>query len=492
MTFRFDRQFRGSTAGGVFFASILPLVFAATARAQAAPLAVRPLPPVRVSQNGRYFVTADGVSPPKPFFWLADTAWCIFNHPTPADVDMYLDDRQSKGFTVIQGCVAVWDFRNRRNPDGQLPFTGDNPTTINEAYFKNVDSIIDKAAARGMYMAILPFWTKNTRGGPFGEPAGMRTYCKFLAQRYAGRNVFFVLGGDTSGADIQPVIDAEAAGLQEGAKAAGVDKIMITYHPTGRQSSSFWFQERPWLDFNSIQSGHFINTTNFRLVGDDYAKKPVKPTLDMEPGYENITNNLVRTNVTADTPRIQAGDIRRSAYLAVFAGAAGHSYGNGEVYEFYHPGPNGVPPGNAGWHANMDWQDALKLPASGQVQYLRYLIESRPALDRMPDQSLIVGDVSTRALDRVEALRGADGSYAFVYIPAKHGDVTLNLSRLSADTLNASWYDPRTGKSQPIAPVARSDAKIFSPPAISPPIADNDWVLVLDDPSRNYPPPGKH
>ena len=101
--------------------------------------------PFGVSENGHYFVKTDGT----PFFWLGDTAWCIFNHPSPEDVNLYLDDRKAKGFTVIQGCVAVWDYRNRANPDGQIPFVNGDPGRVNEAYFKNVDSIIDKAADAG-------------------------------------------------------------------------------------------------------------------------------------------------------------------------------------------------------------------------------------------------------------------------------------------------------------------------------------------------------
>jgi hypothetical protein len=465
------------------------------------------LPAIHVADNGRSFVKADGT----PFFWLGDTAWCIFNHPSPQDVNLYLDDRAAKGFTVIQGCVAVWDFATRRNPDGQTPFnnagrgaTG-NPT-INEAYYKNVDEIIDKATRRGMYMAILPFWTKNTRSGPFNDPAVMGPYCEFLAKRYAAKNVFFVLGGDTAGTDIQPVIDAEAAGLLKGAKEAGVPTIMITYHPTGRQSSSFWFQERPWLDFNSIQSGHFINTTNFSIVAADYAKTPVKPTLDMEPGYENITDNLVRTNVTDATPRIQAVDVRRSAYLAVFAGAAGHSYGNGEVYEFYHANPNGIPPGGAGWHANMDWTEALKLPASGQVQYLRYLIESRPMLERVPDQSLIAAPAPAAvdaapargrgpaALTRIEATRGSSGDYAFVYLPEGQSKVTVNTGKLAGDTVTAWWYDPRSGAATKIDTIKKEETHEFTvPPATDKlPAAQADWVLVLDNAAKNFAAPGKH
>lgn len=504
---------------------LLPLLLAAAVPSLRAADEPKPLPAIHVSDNGRYFVKEDG----KPFFWLGDTAWCIFNHPSPADVDLYLDDRKAKGFTVIQGCVAVWDHTTRRNPDGQTPFnnagrgaTG-NPT-INEAFYKNVDSIVDKCTQRGMYMAMLPFWTKNTRSGVFNDPAVMGPYCEFLAKRYASKNVFFVLGGDTA-ADpaIRPAIDAEAAGLLKGAKEAAVPKIMITYHPTGRQSSSFWYQDATWLDFNSIQSGHFINTTNFQLIGDDFAKTPVKPTLDMEPGYENITNNLVRDASAATAPRIQAVDVRRSAYLAVFAGAAGHSYGNGEVYEFY---PGGAPVGNAGWHADMNWKDALKLPASGQVQYVRWLIESRPMAERVPDQSLIAGGAATTvpallpqeanavigpeagaargargragprvsAIDRACATRGSTGDYAFVYLPTGQTKVTVNTSKLAGEQLTAWWYDPRTGDAQQIGTAAKGATREFTAPAPNEKVAatNNDWVLVLDNAAKDFAAPGKH
>jgi hypothetical protein len=444
--------------------------------------AAEPLPTIKVSDNSHYFVKADGT----PFFWLGDTAWSIFNHPAPADVDMYLDDRASKGFTVIQGCMVLWDGTRRANPDGQLPFAGADPSKINEAFFTNADSIIDKAESRGLRMAILPFWTKNSTAttrlaNTLANPEKMAGYCKFLGKRYARHAIFWVLGGDQPGAGIDKLIDAEANGLIDGAKEAGVDKIMITYHPTGRQSSSFWFQAKPWLDFNSIQSGHFINTTNFQLVGNDYVKSPTKPTLDMEPGYENITDRLVRD---INAARIQAVDVRRSAYLAVFAGSAGHTYGQGEVYEFWSPGGRGPAPA---WSAQMPWKDALKLPASGQVQFVRYLIESRPMLLRTPDQSLIVGENSTRAVERFAAMRGEDGSYAFVYLPIGKKAVTVQTGKLSGQTIKAWWYDPRTGKAMHLDDFAKADTHEFKAPEGE----DNDWVLVLDDAAKNYPAPGR-
>jgi hypothetical protein len=475
------------------------------------------LPAIRVSANGRYFVKADGT----PFFWLGDTAWCLFNHPSPQDVDLYLNDRQAKGFTVIQACVAVWDYRTRRNPDGELPFVDGDPGRVNEAYFKNVDAIVDKCTQRGLYLAILPFWTKNNINGQMAttveNPEKMKAYCAFLTKRYADKNIFWVLGGDAPGTNIVKLIDAQAEGLLAGAKEKGVDKIMITYHPTGRQSSSFWFHERSWLDFNAIQSGHFTNTTNFQLVGDDWEKQPVKPTLDMEPGYENITDGL---NRNAGAARIMAVDVRRSAYLAVFAGAAGHTYGNGEVYEFWEAGRAPLP----GWAANLPWKESLQLPASGQMQHLRYLMDSRPAA-RVPDQSLVVAPAPTMvqlpppppaaaapggaatgpaargrgrgpresALTRVAATRAEDGAYAFVYLPPGQPAVTVATGKLAGARLKSWWYDPRTGAATPIDVADRGAAtatRAFTAPAG--PAGKDDWVLVIEDEAKHFPAPGAH
>ena len=212
----------------------------------------------------------------------------------------------------------------------------------------------------------------------------------------------------------------------------------------------------------------------------DYAKTPVKPVLDMEPGYENITDGLVRNNTNA--VRISATDVRRSAYLAVFAGAAGHTYGNGEVYEFWSATNRALP----GWGAGLPWRESLKLPGSGQVQYLRYLIESRPMLERIPDQSLIAGDADLPVLNRVEATRGADGSYAFIY-SAAGVPFTVATGKLSGAQLAAWWYDPRTGTAQSAGIIARTDTREFTPPSSG---IGHDWVLVLDDAAKKYPPPG--
>src|SRR5262249_39737439 len=94
---------------------------------------------LKVSKNGRYFVDQDG----KPFFYLGDTAWLIFQRLDNKEVEDYLKDRAAKGFTVLQAYVIRG--LEKRHPDGPInllgesPFVDRDPTKPNEAFFKHVD-----------------------------------------------------------------------------------------------------------------------------------------------------------------------------------------------------------------------------------------------------------------------------------------------------------------------------------------------------------------
>lgn len=59
--------------------------------------------PLQVSENGRYFETADG----KPFLWQADTAWALFHRLNITEATTYLDDRASKGFNMLLAVALI-------------------------------------------------------------------------------------------------------------------------------------------------------------------------------------------------------------------------------------------------------------------------------------------------------------------------------------------------------------------------------------------------
>jgi len=89
-------------------------------------------------------------------------------------------------------------------------------------------------------------------------------------------------------------------------------------------------------------------------------------------------------------------------------------------------------------------------------------------------------------LKRVEATRASDGSYAFIYT-ADGEPFTLQTNNLSGKKLVAWWYDPRTGKAKRSGSFARTKIGKFTPPSSG---IGNDWVLVLDDAAKKFPPPG--
>ena len=123
------------------------------------------------------------------------------------------------------------------------------------------------------------------------------------------------------------------------------------------------------------------------------------------------------------------------------------------------------------------------------MKHLRTLIESRPMLDRIPDQSILVNEGNGSA-ERIQATRGKD--YAFIY-SAYGRTIIIKPGKISGTTLKAHWYDPRTGKSKFIGSFSNNKQLSFVPPLPerSPvPSQREDWILILDDASKNYSAPG--
>src|SRR5665213_1773289 len=176
-------------------------------------------PPILISDNHRFFVTQDG----QPFFYLADTAWGLFNM-TREDIDLYLKDRADKRFTVIQAVAANYTGLDRKNPYGAPVFIksaaagtrADGGLEPNPEYFKNVDYAVNKANSLGMYVAMVAIWGKtyvNEKHSVF-DAASAYSYGNFLGSRYRDQRVIFVLGGDWYPEGTKDIWSAMAAGMR--------------------------------------------------------------------------------------------------------------------------------------------------------------------------------------------------------------------------------------------------------------------------------------
>jgi hypothetical protein len=200
-----------------------------------------------------------------------------------------------------------------------------------------------------------------------------------------------------------------------------------------------------------------------------YKLQPTKPVMDAEPIYED---HPVCFNVK-DLGTSSAYDVRQFAYLDLFAGAHGHTYGCHDIWQFYSRKREPV----NGPH--VYWTEATDLPGANQMIFVRRLIESHPMLERVPDQSLIKEN-NNAAAERIQATRGDD--YLFVYTAAGKPFTIVN-GKIKGATLHAYWFDPRSGKTTDIGTIKNTGTKKFTPPSTG---YGQDWVLVLDDVARRY------
>lgn len=425
---------------------------------------------LKISENKRFLVFEDGT----PFFYLADTGWELFHRLNKEETERYLENRRAKGFTVIQAVVlAELDGLEIPNAEGNKPLIDLDPLKPNEKYFEHVDWVIRKAYEKGIFIGLLPTWgdkvDKKWGKGPviFNSDNAFR-YGQWIGTRYKDfPNIIWINGGDREGGgDNKAVWDAIGNGIKS------VDRNhLMTFHPMGERSSSDWFSENSWLDFNMCQTGHGQRSYAIykRLIVRDYNLSPVKPCFDGEPRYED--------HPVGWNPEVLGwfddADIRQALYWNLFSGSFGHTYGCHPVWQMLTPGrePVGL--------ARHNWFDVLDLPGASDLVHARRLLESHPFLSRVPDQSLIVPAYYPET-DYVVATRG-DG-YAFIYFPTGWPAEVIP-DKIGAGTISASWYDPRTGESNPIGTFPGSGKQKFTPPSAG---RGNDWILILDDANRNF------
>ena len=432
-----------------------------------------------VSENRRFLTTRDG----QPFFWLGDTAWLLFGKLTREEADQYLEDRKQKGFNVIQ-VMLVHDVAARnvyqdsslidKNVARPAITAGSNYKNAAEYdYWDHVDYIVNKAAEKGLYMALVPVWGSNVKNKKVKQPDA-KIYAEFLAKRYRDRwNIIWLNGGDIKGSDGLEVWNTIGETLR-----ANDSKHLITFHPRGRTASSGWFHTAKWSDFNMVQSGHrrydqdtskneklHYGEDNWKYMEADYKLLPVKPTIDGEPSYEDIPQGLHDTTER----RWAAADVRRYGYWSVFAGAFGYTYGHNSVMQFHKATDT-----KTSYGAKTNWDSAINAAGAAQMKYLKELMLSRSYFDRRPDQSVIAGENGSK-YDYLVATRGEE--YLMVYTYTGR-NIKLNMGKIPGEQVKASWFNPRDGKTSMIGKVDNKDTHEFNPPGDT--ANGNDWVLILD------------
>lgn len=426
---------------------------------------------VKISTDQRTFTYQDG----SPFFWLGDTAWEISWKSTKEQALAYLDDRQKKGFTVLQIVVKSHQFFNRDgvvNQNGQPYLIDGSLDQLNPRYFDYLDLMVEEANKRGMIVALVPMWAAmmELHHNPkylertFSSAQSIQV-AQYIGARYAGDDVFWIVAGDN---DYSSKASKEhwTAFAQALDQASGGWHLMTT-HPRGFAASfDYYDATATWLDFHMYQSSH--------LAGGDYtwqaARKgrqlrPVKPVLNGEPNYEDIYHNLWEPGdtVRVNSFRIQPVHVRQAAWESLFSGAnAGITYGGNGVWQWHTPQ-------HPGTHAPRKFvDDAWKMPGSEHMRQVKSIAYDLEWYSWEPIPNWVV------AKDSPEVIPAVVGNKGFIaYVPVQTKNLEVDLKAISG-TLYFQWINPTTGQRSKLSRIARNKKPtyVFSSPELK-----EDWLL---------------
>jgi len=330
---------------------------------------------LRVSANGRYFVDQEG----KPFFYLGDTCWLVFQRPNRVEVDEYLKDRAARDSRLFKPMCYADSARS-------------TPTATRRYWVWRRSSTVTRCGPMRSSSRTWTMWSTGERAGPgdglvpakswhvtdhpervFDETSAY-TFGKFLGARYKNNAVVWF-----------PVVTRLRAGTRRSGWRWPRDQGRQRRQPAcvlprpGEHVVLPVVSPADWLDFNSIQSGHNFRSDSYAFVSKDYALKPAKPTVDMEPAYENHPTGVKQPRV--DSHKVRSKPTRPCS-----------------------PAPRGT--GMAPWTCSISTRMPMSLPeerlpalahgaglrglAPGGL--MRRLFEQRPWHKMVPDQSVLASE----------------------------------------------------------------------------------------------------
>ncbi|GAA1860632.1 hypothetical protein GCM10009836_45990 [Pseudonocardia ailaonensis] len=481
----------------------------------------RDAPPGGVRVEGRWFVHAGGA----PFYWLADTRWDLLTAMGDDEAADYLDTRAGQGYTVVRaGLIMPGAQRDRA---GRAPYSGylGKLDTAPGGYWEHVDTLVADAASAGITLALAPVWSDGQAGSLVTED-NAQEYGAFLGARYSGASVVWLTGGGDAGghegiwselvkglraggseAPVQhlgrdsagstgpssaadgPAADGPAqggpaqggpvrggsgtdgsgsggsasrtGGSSTGSPSGPADSSSGSAGSAGAAGSTGSDPARPRstgpTDITSSTAGSCADTAtraDARATARDSGA--AQPVLDTSPPVEGERCGGAATS---------AHDVRAEAWRAALGGANGTTFGGST--------------GDTG--STGTGKDTAE-----QLGVLKRVLESRPYRLLGPADEALRS--SATGGSRVSGALASDGSFLVAYTPEGE-DVTVDLDTLSADSVRASWVDPRTGEVLEVdEPVEATGTAAFEAPEGTG--DERDWVLVLDDAKAGWGQPG--
>jgi len=241
----------------------------------------------------------------------------------------------------------------------------------------------------------------------------------------------------------------------------------VTIHPNHRGRDQV--QDESVLDFDMLQTGHAGHHSipnNMAQVAYSRRREPTMPVVVGETCYEGILHG------TSD-------EVQRLAFWGgMLSGAAGHTYGANGLWQVNtRERPFGPSPHGGNW-GQTPWEDACRLPGSGQLGIAKGLLERYPWWRFEPHQEWIEPAAGPDDYFAAYAA-GIPAQLRVIYLwrPTVPWGPPLKVTGIEPDARYAGFFfDPRTGAEHPIGdiqPDARGDWNVPYQPTMQ------DWVLVM-------------
>lgn len=445
--------------------------------------------PLKKSANNRYFVDQNN----SPFFINSDSPWSLISQVSVEDAKYYLNDAANRGINSILVTLTEAHYTDHDgNYYNEYPFAKRSDgsaifSSPNTAFFNRADQVIDYANSLGINMIIAPLYEGCCSDGWWSDmakntTADFQAYGEFIGSRYVNKpNIMYVWGDDRNpcgqdGNTSTSCAEREKLRVLVAAVKSKDNRHLHTYHWSPENSALELYNRGIWPAWDNLD---FNVTYTYGAVQDkavqDYNRTVNghnEPFFLFESNYEN------ENGTSAINQRIEA-------YNSILSGGAGHQYGNNPLW--FMGAANGW---NPMCTTNSDpncWKNHLGDTARSQLKYIKALFESRLWYTLIPDQShTIVTNGYNSGTYYSASVQTQDKSTVIAYLPNSR-TLTVNLTKMSGTSSTAYWFNPRNGTATLIGTFNNTSSnQTFTSPD------GNDWVLVVDDASKNYPVPGSN
>jgi hypothetical protein len=483
------------------------------------------LPQLVVSPDGRSF-TQDG----KPFFWMGDDAWGLFNklslNSTVPDssaaneFEHFFQVRREQGFSVIHTWLgAGWMKTNReRSAPFQSPLNTASPVLINQDYFENVADVVQLADQHGLYITmevgivfrsdVPEWWLGGFDANDDGEGDGAKDHEAHIRKSYEygwkianalkrnGQpldNLIWGLGQDihplrerrvgkfNADNDAEWLVDlvrALAEGIADGTNdvplsgpdgKADYSTTLMSFHPGATQVSSL-SAGQPGSSATWFHDDEWLDF-NTRQTGRRFLFNDAY-YFGLVDDYRRAPTKPVLEMEGGFESGPAAGEPGRvfrdyHVRLQAYWTYLSGSFGFGYGHGSVYPFSEGET--TRGTDEPMHWTTALLATGAGQLKYLRNLLEDRVVGNLLPDHAAAQKLLVTEPgsnFSRIVAARARDGSFGIIY--ATNGrSFDVDLTQLSGNKVNARWFNPRTGEVTTAGVHSNSNSVHFDPPGQS-------------------------